>query len=376
MRVAILTALHSFESAYSPGKIIRDQVWMLERAGIEVVLYVKQGFDPKHGTLPCIAPVQVPGFMGRPVQTVASDFEARMLPELASYDAILAHDLFFLDMFRGYREGIRLVAPKIPARWFHWTHSTPRPQREAEGVPGHAFIALNHESVPSLAKMHSIPESAVRVVWNSSDVTDLLSPEAKGVVDELKLLDCDILGVLPFSVGRAKDKGIDKAMRVYARLGDNFRVKVFLAGCRMNMGKPRSEKARLDAEFKELGIEYWWATDVRPRWLEFVPNKVVRELTALSNLFLWATRGEACSLAIAEARTSGGPLVVLPEKGVQGMTEFSDEDCLLTDFSDPAKCAAAVEQLLPRWVRRLRRQHDWSRDGIWEKQLRPLLSPA
>lgn len=391
MRVAILTALESFDDAYSVKRVIVDQVHMLAAAGHDVVLYVKQGFHDTYGSLPCIAELELPGFMHRDYERTAREFVERFgQGELNGYDAIFEHDLYFLDQHKGYRAGIRQVAPTTTAKWFHWTHSVPREVMDARGMPGHTYIALNRESVPELAAMYSISEDQVEVCYNPTDVTDLLSRETAELVQELDLLNCDYLGVLPFPIGRLRQKGVQLAVPYYAGISKHgYRVKVLLCASRTKSAEAQRELAKWEQEFQrtvahtQCYVE--WASRVRPQWNEFTPNRVVRELMGLSNLFIWPTIGEACSLAIAEARTSGGPFCVLPESRVAGMREFSDEDSYLCYWQDgpwqqkvfrqPDDVATEIVAKcdLARYRRRLRRQYEWSRPGIWRRMLKPIL---
>jgi hypothetical protein len=377
MRVALLTCLHAFDEAYSVTRVIRDQVRMFQRAGHEVTLYVKQGFDPKQGTIPEISTLTLPGFMGRPMELVRDEFVQRFgHGALEQYDVVLCHDLWFAPMkgWDGYREGIRIVAPQTKALWIHWTHSKWRPLAgNPVGLPDHVFIALNRDAIEGISRMYSVLFKQIDEVWNPSDVTDLLSPDVQRIVGATSLLECDLLGVLPFPIGRYDSKGIDKALATYGELSKKYRVHVMLCGGRADRTKAKIEL--LTKHLKELpsGLRWWWAHEFDPRWMPCIPNRVVRELMGLSNLFLWPTHSEACSLAIAEARTADA-LVVLPDKGVEGMTEFSDADAILIPWHDtPAGAAARVEPHLERHIRRLRRRWQWSRDGIWATQMKPML---
>lgn len=389
MKVAILSALHSFDDAYSVTRVMRDQVSQLEAAGHDVTWYVKQGFETKWGSHPSISPLTLPGYMHGKADVVKAEFIERFKDELQPYDAVLCHDLWFAPMlgWEGYREGIREVAPTTKAKWFHWTHSTPHCglKGNPRSVPGHIFVALNHDAIEATKKAYSTEN--VEVLWNPSDVTDMLSPEARVIVHKTNLLDCDVLGVLPFPIGRLESKGISKAMEIYGAIAKLRRVHVLLCGGRAD----QVSKARMKTiggatfapgrwmpywteAFNKLGVKHWWAHELNPSWTDRVPNSVIRELMPLSNLFIWPTKGEACSLAIAEARTSGGPLVVLPEKGVHGMNEFSDEDCVLVDLLGWERFVeSAILFRMERFERRLRRQYQWTRKGLWESQVKPML---
>lgn len=389
MRVAILSVLEDLGDALSIKRVVVDQVAQFQAAGHSVIVYVKQGFHATHGTLPCIADVKLPGWMDGDHARVAREFVERFgHGELASYDAIICHDLYFLDRHMGYRQGIREMHDRVKAKWFHWSHSVPRPQRDAKGILGHVYIALNHEDVVGVAQMYDVPRESVEVCYNPADITDVLSSDTAALVNAHDLLNADFLGVLPFPIGRLNQKGVDRAVGYYtgiARRG--HRVKVVLCASRCDSGQ--KELQQWEAAFAKVTdgttCEVIWAPRSQPAWMAVTPNRVVRELMGLSNLMLWPTIGEACSLAIAEARASGGPFLVLPESRVHGMREMADEDTYLCywqkghwrekEFREPQDVADEIlrECDLERFQRRLRRQWEWSRRGLWERHLKPLL---
>lgn len=403
MRIAILSTLPDFDDALSIKRVVVDQVKMFQAAGHEPTLYVKQGFLPTHGTMSCISSVQLPGHMVREKEKPETrheicrrDFVQRFgRGELERYDAILTHDLYFLDTHQGYRSGIReicassdLVGPKIRGKWFHWSHSTPRPPAgDPTWVSGHTYIALNTEDIKPVAAMYKAPLDAVEVCHNPADVSDVVSDASGSVVQEFDLLNADFLGVLPFPIGRLDQKGVHRAVDYYAAIARRgFRVKVVLCAsrCGDRMKLLSDWEAAFEAKTKGTTCQVIWMPRARPQWVDTTPNRVVRELMALSNLFIWPTIGEACSLAIAEARASGGPFCVLPESRVSGMREMVDEDGCLVYWQDgfwrdrkfrqaDDVAAEILRQDLERFIRRLRRQWEWSRGGIWARQLRPLL---
>lgn len=386
MRAAILTTLGDFDDAYSVKRVVTDQVWMLQEARHEVVLYVKQGFDPGLGTLPCIAAKTLPGFQHGDFARTAKEFNDRFGGgELAGYDVVLTHDLHFLNTHQGYREGIRRAAASTKAAWIHWSHSVPTP-RQGDGamVPGHSFVALNREDVPYVAMMYKAKPSDVDVCRNPSDATDTVG-EAGAFIRENRLLDNDFLGVLPFSVGRLHQKGIERAVKYYSAIADRgYRVAVVLCASRCDDQKGVGELRRWSKEFEGSKCRIIWTAVARPEWAATTPNTVVRDLMRFSNLMIWPTIGEACSLAIAEAQSSGGPFVVLPAGRVRGMRELADCDTAVVNwqegiwrkkqFRKPEDVAKEIcEYDLERFVRRLWRQWKWTRQAVWEEQLRPIL---
>lgn len=397
MRIAILTGLPSFEPYYSVARCVRDQVAMLEAAGHDVRLYVKVGFNPSFGALPCIAPVKTPGFMnveGRTTESIAKEFDLAFgQGELNDYDAVFTHDFMFLPSLIGYREGVRLVAPKTKAKWFHWSHSVPRLLRPgAEAIPGHIYISLIQEHVPGIMEMYKASADMVEVVWNPSDVLDTMDGEARGLAMDLELLDTDILGVLPFSIGRIDQKGIDVAIQIYAELSKTWRVKVLLCNSLSGDDSGRKKVDLWDKKLKDLidkvgprkdAFSWWWMSRAVPEFGKWTPNETIRDLQRISNLFIYPTIGEGFSLAIGEALASGGPLCVLPKRAVKGMEELEKlGGVLLVDWREkpwPApirpipELTRKVADSVGPGVHRLRRQYALSRAGVWKRQLEPAL---
>jgi len=396
MRVAIISSLPSFQSYYSVARCIRDQVTMLERAGHDVTLYVKKGFNPHYGTVDCVSPtVFTPGIQVADKKAQANAFATLFgKGELDGYDAIFTHDAMFLESMSGYRDAIRRIHEIVPGHWFHWSHSVPTRKKGAanNGIPGHTYISLCEEHVDALCGMYRITRKDVGVIWNPTDITDTLSAPTRKFVDEFGLLDTDILAVLPFSTGRLKQKGIQRAVSYYtelARMG--HRVKVVLCNA-LAQGPGLEPKKVFEPVFIEdaagLPIDIIWMSDARSEWCGYTPNTVIRELQLLSNLFIYPTIGEGFSLAIGEANV-GGAFMVLPESRVAGMKELSagDSDTFLCywqvgawqrkKFKEPSVIAREIANFGPgtldRFIGKHRRRWRLSRDRIWREMYVPVL---
>jgi len=397
MRVAILAALPSLEQNYSVCTVVMQQVKMLEEAGHQVDLFVKKGFNPKWGTLPNVQKLTLPGFQVADKQAagrqMAKDFGGDVLQP---YDAIFTHDFMFLPSFGGYREGVKILAAHEAAnrrgRWFHWSHSVPRTlEPDHRGIPGHTYVSLAEEHNVAIARMYGIGMPEVVTVWNPIDVTETLSrPESGKLVRELRLMDTDILGVLPFPMGRMESKGVHRAVEYYIELAEHFRVKLLLCNARTVDAQQGKRRAKYQAQWEKAAagkrFEFWFMSEVRPQWKRSTPNPIIRDLQRMSNLFVYPTIGEGNSLAIAEALTSG-PMCVLPESRVAGMKEIADPGVFLCywqtghwkqkKFKHPRAVAAEILAFnggqLGQKVHELRRRWRFSRTRIWDEQLKPAL---
>lgn len=396
MRVALLTPLQNLQRNYSVCTVVLQQVKMLEAAGHEVTVFVKKGFNTAFGTIPNIHKTQLPGFQLKDKKAGAHQMK-KVFGEglLDPFDVIFTHDFMFLPMLETYREGVKLIvaskkAPK--AKWFHWSHSVPRrlpaPHR---GLDGHIYVALIAEQQAEVARMYAVPVDRVPVCWNPIDVTESMpSAAAAKLVQDLRLLDCDVLGVLPFSMGRLEGKGVQRAVSYYIALAERYRVKLILCNARSKSPKQKKRKAKFAAEWKKAAegkqFQLWWTSDIRPKWADCVPNEVIRDLQRIANLFIYPTIGEANSLAIAEAMTGGG-LCVLPESRIAGMKELSDPGVFLCywqegdwkakKFKPAAEIAREIEGfgggVLGVKIHELRRKWRYSRLRIWQDQMQPML---
>ena len=397
MRVAIISPLPSFQGYYSVARCIRDQVMMLERAGHEVTLYVKQGFNDSWGTLPCVSTsVFTPGVQVTDKRAQADAFATRFgKGELGDYHAIFTHDAVFLDSMSGFRDGIREIHESVPGRWFHWSHSVPQRKRGPawNGIPGHTYISLCEEHVDALCDMYRITPDQVGVIWNPTDASDLFSGPTQRLILDHGLMDCDILAVLPFSTGRLKQKGIQRAVDYYtelARMG--YSVKVVLCNA-LAMGPGLQPKTVFQPIFEKnaagLPIGILWMSDIRPEWAHHTPNEVIRELQMIANVFIYPTIGEGFSLAIGEA-LSGGAFLVLPESRVAGMAEIAEGDpdvflCYWQEgewqrkkFKEPTVVAKEIATFGPgrldHFVAKHRRRWRLTRDRIWRDMYLPVLN--
>lgn len=123
----------------------------------------------------------------------------------------------------------------------------------------------------------------------------------------------------------------------------------------------------------------------RNQWRYTVPFRVVRELMTMSNLFIFPSVSECCSLIQAEAAITGGKFVVL-NRDFPAMVEFGHPTCLTYEFSknDPDRNPIYYECVAREILANIRsestimvttkaRNELYNRDRIFREQLEPLL---
>lgn len=456
-KVAILTPLVDFSSAYSPTGIILDQARMLARAGYDYDLLALKNFNrrdrerqEKDPRMPRAARYVLPQtrlhdyawnekphddfeeqvdrhFGGDPTDEVVEGYQRALEP----YDVVITHDLMFLGWHLPQNAAIRRCVELWGAkkRWLHWIHSAPsglpgeQPPYPSSlrftGCPHSRYVYLNamqRQDVVNHFQLSSIRD--VAIVYNTRDPRDLwgFADETCRLIDRHRLLDAKILQIYAFSTPRWQSKGVHKLLRLWGfwrRSGINAKLVLVNAHCTQE--KDEREVAHMEDYAKKYGLvlgeDVIWTSrfaaeqdrqadrvSVRTEggdseaaqsvidwnaWRSGVPARVVRELVSISNLFVFPTFSECCSLIQAEAAISG-KLMVLNRNCPQTL-EFAESGCLAFNLGeDPDRnplfyeCLArelwSYMQADPQFLTTARARGEWyNRDWIWRNQLQPLI---
>jgi glycosyltransferase involved in cell wall biosynthesis len=344
--VALWGVFDALESAYSLAAVVVEQARMLARAGYDVGFFMQEDYEPAADPAMRALLAEYPGiWISRelphiwglvdyddPTVPVAPEFWGQVARlEAGLEDAILTrrprwiftHDITFQSWFLPHNVAMRQVAKRLPGlEWLHWMHSAPsEPRPDAihphtaryVGMPGAKWIYLNHLDVPRMAAMRGLPESEIFVVPNARDICDFLEmdKETKGFIRSTGLLSAELVVA---TVGRiCPGKQPEKAARIAAGLAAaGRRVKLLfinsyatnpeelelIEACKRAAegdGLPRSELL--------FTTEWVNAEGARP-WAHYAPARVVRELLAVSDVFVLPSASEACSLSVMEAALS------------------------------------------------------------------------
>lgn len=336
-KIGWLTTFYNFDPAYSLVSVVRDQLVAHVMAGYAPVLFVLPSFegDVPEGvevrkvipqlTLERYAGLSYPENWLEEGQLVAG----ALREHAADIDVMVCHDIFFIDTYLPYNVGVRESGLKC--RLLLWTHSAPSPRPSIEGNP-HAnrynlppnakLVYLNHDKDVALAEMYGAWPKDVAVVPNSRDPRTFwdLHPLVSEMVTKHKLLECDVLSVYPVSSTRMVDgKQIDVVIRIHEQLRKlGLSAKLVVPNAHANGDRERAQvQARSSAHViftSTLGHEHG------------VPAKVVSDLFRLSNVFIFPSISENCSLVLLEAMLSGCLLVL--NKDCSGLQEFGGDGAL------------------------------------------------
>lgn len=409
----MITTFASFSPDYSLVSVVADQLRMLTRHGYTPGLVVQEDFGeddqvPAGVEILKVMPVLTlhdyqiterpkPEFESNVARVVAG-----LAPVLGEYDVAITHDLMFLGWYLPHNEAIRQLAREIPAmKWLHWIHSAPsgRPAQltypnilRYSLPPNSKLIYLNNHDTLRLAEMYGTMLEQVRVVHNAKDPSAFfgLHPLVQEIVDRYPILSADVVSVLPFSTPRWEGKNVKKLIWLMARIKQQGkRVLLVLVNAHCNAAREqRTVHDLLSFAFKKglSEADICFTSTLGQEWEYSVPNAAVRQLFQLSNVFIFPSLSECCSLVLLEAavcknllvlnrdvpsmREFGGEKALYPQFGsVQFKVAYQDEDAYWSDWAKIIIGALNQERALDSFRQVLRRHN---LDAIFKNDLEPL----
>ena len=411
-----LTCHYNWDKAYSLTSVIEDQLVMNLKYGYKCVLFVLPAFQdeakvPKGVEIRKVVPQFVlENYKGFSFPVNYKEEENKVVEMLkkdaADIDIMIAHDMHFIDTFLPYCRAIHTVTQYdfLKAKWLLWTHSAPSPREIQEDNPHNArfhkprnakLVYLNNYHALALAEMYGTYLSEVSVVHNSIDPRTFwqLDPFVVNLINKYDLLSADYMGIYPLSSTRmVNGKQVQKAVKVFAKLkerGHNIRYVI----CNAHANGQREKEAikDLQAMFASWGLGpnevIFTSLEESPKYEAGVPREIVSQLFHLSNVFVFPTISENCSLILLEAMLSKNLLVL--NRNVPQLNEFGKDHALYFEFDSKdttvdyhgkeekyyADIALIIEnQMLNN--KPLRGQRDllknYSLDNIFKKQIEPL----
>jgi glycosyltransferase involved in cell wall biosynthesis len=354
-KIGILTTFYNIDNAYSLCSIVVDQLTTLKKHGYNPVFLVHDNFKDDEKVPEGIEIRKIiPRFKlvdYAATSTLADDFESQVDEVVSSLekncqdiDVMITHDIIFQGWFLPYNVAIRKA--KLNCKWLHWIHSAPSP-RPAELKypfdcrftipPNSKLVYLNHTDVIRLAEMYGAWPKDVRVVHNPKDPRTFwnLHPLTSDLIDKYGILEKDILSIYPLSTPRmVSGKGVDKAIKLIGKM-KKLGKKVCLVVCNAHANGEKDKE--LVKQMVHYGIEQGldqtdliFTSTIDKQWELGVPPQVVSELFRLSNIFVFPSYSENCSLVMLEAALSKNLLVL--NEDFPPMKDFFQEQALYFRF--------------------------------------------
>ncbi|MBI2110666.1 glycosyltransferase family 4 protein, partial [Candidatus Woesearchaeota archaeon] len=377
--IGFFCAHYHWDKGYSVTSVIHDQLEMNVRHGYKAVLFVLPVFKdndkvPKGVEIRKVVPQLIlekyknygqPDDFKQDVKQVVSSLKEHA----QDIDIMIAHDMHFIDTYLPYCAAIHEVCQYdlIKARWLLWTHSAPSARNIQDGnihnsrfnKPRNAkLVYLNNYHTLHLAEMYGTWLSEVRVVHNSVDPRTFLNlhPFVDKLISKYNLLSADYLAVYPLSSTRMVDgKQVHKAVKLMAEIKKRgYNVKYIVANAHANGEREKKTIQDLQKMFMDWGLSssevIFTSLEQSPEYEAGVPREVVSQLFQLSNIFIFPTISENCSLILLEAMLSKNLLVLNAD--VPQLREFGKENALYMNFSgkDSKTNYANEDQYYAEWA--------------------------
>lgn len=358
LTIGIMTTFYSFDKAYSLVSVVADQLTMNVKHGYKTVLFVLPSFKdedkvPEGVEIRKVIPQLIleryknnssPEWFESEVKEVIEALKKHA----SDVDVMIAHDLHFIDTYLPYCGAIHEVCQYdlIKAKWLLWTHSAPS-GRNLNGGPhdlrfkkprNAKLVYLNNYHALALAEMYGTWLSEVRIVPNSVDPTTFwnLDPFVIKLINKYSLLSADYMGIYPLSSTRMVDgKQVQKAVRVFAKLkARGHNVRYVICNAHANAEREKKTIKDLQAQFTDWGLSsnevIFTSLEDSPTHENGISREIVSQLFHLSNLFVFPTISENCSLVLLEAMLSKNLLVL--NASVPQLREFGKDNALYMDF--------------------------------------------
>ena len=323
MKIAIATAFEYLDPQYSLTTVVRDRYQILTKNGHEVEVWVQDNFYGDEYALNLIK--IMPKFIFRDYQTdtlleedkenvekvynAISDQIRKSLVECVFLD-----DLLFQGWYFCHNLATRKVALENPnIKFFSVAHSVPAGMKSIWSTPPQnmTLIALNENIKMSTAENYRTTVDQVKVIHNAMDFRTYLErdPISIELYEKYKLMEADVIQVYPYSAERWSDKGVDKLIKIFSglkKLGNKVRLILVTAWHFPEHINTVRDLCRQHGLFDD---EVIITSEDYPNQLG-IPNRAIKELMSISNLFVFPTRAEASPLILAEAMMAGCLIVV------------------------------------------------------------------
>jgi glycosyltransferase involved in cell wall biosynthesis len=323
MKIAIATTFYEMDQQYSLVSVVRDRYELLTKHGHDVEVWVQEDFTGNDYGMNVVN--VMPRFNFFDYQN--SNLKPEDIPNVEKVrlaisnqvsmnhiEAVYVEDLMFQGWFYVHNLAIREVAKEFPdIRWFAVAHSIPSGMKSIwTPLPlGSKVIALNENIAMHCAENYRTTVDNVHVIYNSMDFRTYTEkdPLSIDIYERYELMNADIIQIYPFSSERWIDKGVDKLLHIFSclkQLGNNVKLVLVTAWQFPESIKEIRKKAR---EFGLTESEAIITSEAYPNRVG-MPNRVVRELMQISNLFVFPTRAEASPLILGEAMMAGCYVVI------------------------------------------------------------------
>jgi mannosylglucosylglycerate synthase len=394
--------------------VILSHSRMMLNAGMQVALFGGRGalealpqgsslesiaeMDTQNPRISAVTTALAEGKVPADFEELAALLEKELEPRLASFDHVIAHNIFTTYYNLPLTLALWRLLDKGRLRgfiaWCHditWT-STHSGHKVHPGFPWDilrtyrpqiTYVTISRERQEQLAGSMDVQPEKIKVVFNGAEPETLLglSPQVEALARRLGVWESGLALLLPVRVTRAKN--IEFAIKVVAQLKQD--------GCRPLLvitGPPDPHNPEvmdyfkeLKAQRRELGLEkeVRFVVDSGPQADELfiIDERMVSGLYRASDALLMPSHYEGFGMPVLEAGLVGIPIFCAEfpsatEIGGQDVNIFSEND-------SPERVAGMIKRWaetsqVQRFKKRIRQDYTWQ--AIFERDILPLLDGA
>lgn len=357
-KIGLLTTFYEFNSSYSLCSVVEAQLEALVKYGYETVLFVHDNFNDD-AKIPIGVEIRkvVPRFLlvdYSAHQEVGVDLEKQaekvyevFKEHLKDIDIVIEHDLIFQGWFLPYGIAIHKLAADSKIRWFHWIHSNPRAMPQGLKYPhtlrytlpaNSKLVYLNNYYLIRAAESYNTFPKDVKIVYNALDPRLFLNlhPLVEKIINKYPLLEADFSQIYPVSTTRmVEGKQIKVLIDIFAKLKlQQRKVCLIIANAHANDKREKQVISEVLSYASQKGLSQnelvFTSLESPPIYELGVPREVISQVFQLTNLFIFPSTSENCSLILLEAMLSKNLLVL--NDSVPPMREFAKENALYFKF--------------------------------------------
>lgn len=357
-RIAILTPLDKWDNSYSLCSVIQAQLMGLVKNDYKPVLFTCTNFKDDD-QVPEGAEIRkiIPTFLyidysdhrevDEECHKNAEKVYQALRENLEDIGVVFEHDILLQGWFLPHAMAIHKLAKETQIKWFHWIHSVPSPKPanikyphnlRYELPPNSKLVYLNNHDIIKAAEAYGLFPKDVRIVYNALDprLFWTLHPLVKDLIDKYDLLSADFIQVYPLSTPRAMgNKQLGIVLEVMGELKKSGKkIRLIVPNAHANARVHKEQIAEIYSYANKQGINaselILTSLEDPPNYELGIPREAVSDLFRLSNLFIFPSTSENCSLILLEAMLSGCLLIL--NESFPPMREFGQENALYFKF--------------------------------------------
>jgi glycosyltransferase involved in cell wall biosynthesis len=363
-------------------------------AGVDFQLIPEM--DTRHLRIVQVTAELVKGRLPAEFDELAGTLESILAPRLASFDHVIAHNIFTTYFNLPLTIALwRLLDKKALKGFIAWCHdftwSSPTSRDKVHpGYPWDSlrtyrpdvhYVTVSQARQTELAELLDVPLERIKVIYNGVDEETLLglTLEGEALFHRLGVWRADLVLILPVRVTRAKK--IDFAFRVVAALKATGRKPLLIV-----TGPPDPHAPDIMEYFAELkklrshlGIEkearfvYESGPDADQPFI--IDSHLVGELYRVSDALIMPSDHEGFGMPVLEAGLNGIPVFATD---FPSSREIGRKDIFKIDKDDPPEKVADLIQFwadnnpVQRFRRRVRQEYTWQ--TLFDRDILPLLN--